>query len=122
MNVQEEIICIDDFKVEEKRSSTMSYPRTYATRKQKYDMSLVNPRAIEQLGEVINSLPGMSKDRVLDVASGGGELTRDLLNYIFNKIDMIDYSEAAGRMAKELKKDIKKTIGFERVSMQDFDP
>ena len=100
----------------------MSYPRTYATRKQKYDMSLVNPRAIEQLGEVINSLPGMSKDRVLDVASGGGELTRDLLNYIFNKIDMIDYSESAGRIAKAMKKEIKNTINFERTSMQDFDP
>ena len=39
-----------------------------------------------------------------------------------DKIDMIDYSESAGRIAKAMKKEIKNTINFERISMQDFDP
>ena len=62
----------------------------YATPGENRMMDLMNPRVIEQLREVMDSLHSMKKRSALEVACGASHVTRELLLDRFAQVDLFD--------------------------------
>ena len=58
-------------------------------------MSLVNPKALEQLDSVLRSLDSMGRESALEVACGECHVTKNLLLKHFARIDLMDRAQDA---------------------------
>jgi SAM-dependent methyltransferase len=94
--------------------------RGFDSHEEEWRMDECGGRAIEELKAVLDKLPSIGKSRALDVGSGSGRLTKDLLLDRFKSVDMFDPMPAAVAIAAKLKTENARVGFIYHTTMQRF--
>ena len=94
--------------------------RIFADQEEKKNMKLCHSKAIKLQRRELLRLPGVHKDKALDVGCGNGRVTRYFLQKYFGRIDMFDPCQSAINKVRQYKLTCQKIGRVDLAKMQDY--